>query len=345
MTLSWADRDYSAFEDIQKQQTAPLTSWGGYGPTHPMETTTSQPTSPTTPEDTGGQQTLLDDLREILSSSFTSSQVTDLIENIVKPAINRGSNQFEIMELLRGTDTWKAMYPEYQQRIDNGFVPLTEAEIRDRRDQLKEVAQNVWGFTPSIQQMAGLIANDITPDEFQHRLTVFKSIDEHGDAVKAFFAAHGRAIDDNGLYDFFDPTINTSELDEWYKDALYRAAPTKYGFAVRPEEEEKMLREWGVDPETAIANYGQIAGNLPSAERWDAIDRAMGNLEGVPQDAGAALQGVPFMDLFRAVQLGDPKALQRLRDAMTRDKARNTKGGGVGFRGTAAASLLPSGAR
>lgn len=297
------------------------------------------------PEVTGARATLLETIQTALNSSFTPAQVTDLINNVVKPGLNKGLNEFEIMAALRGTDTWKAAYPEWQQRIDNGFVPMTEAEIRSRRDEMRMVARTKWGFTPTNDQLSKLISNDVTPDEWGHRLDVFRQIKDLGPNVLNFFAERGKDLSDDDLYEFFDPTIDTAELDREYESARYRAAPMNFGFSLRPEEEETLLRQWGIDPNTAIQNYAEIGRSLAPAERWDAIDRAMGNLEGLPEDASAALagQGVPYATLFRAINLGDPDALQRLRTAMQRGKARETKGGGVAFKGTAASSLLPSG--
>ena len=281
-------------------------------------------------EEADRRRTLLDTLSQFLSSYFTEDAVTDLIENVIKPGINQGMTEFEIMRSLRNSKTYKEFFPEFDQRIKNGYAAWSEGQILQYRDQARNLAKAIHGLDIDGKATSKLIASNVSISEFEHRLLVFKQVKDMGGAVKSQLERElGEKIDDKNLYEFFDPDITTSELDTAYENAIYKGYIrnlTGRDDLNVSDDQVKQLRKIGVTTQQAQQNYQKMAGILPSIERLGHIDKAVGADRDNPYDSfGAA---------FGAFQTMDAAAQEQIARAFARETARFSTGGGAGFFGS-----------
>lgn len=247
----------------------------------------------------------------------------------------------QIVAELRNTPEYKAAYPENDLRKQNGFDWWSEAQIRAYRSTARQISMQYLGYNPTNEQISAAIGKNRGLDELAHRFQVYKDFQRWGPTVQnALEQELGHKLDDQRLFEFFDGDVSTPELDRAYELALLRGMPAQLGLGMRPEQEAELLRQHGIDPNTAFAAYGQIAGELPMVERFAAIDAYIQDNGTKFPDPKDALGDSSFGLLFRAVQLNDPEAKRRLQQTIARETARFQAGGGAAVRGTAAIGLL-----
>lgn len=286
------------------------------------------------------RRNLLQQVQGLLSQFFTPEAVDDLIQTVIKPAIQAGQTDFEVMRALRASATYKAFFPEYEARIKNGYAAWSEAQILQYRDQAKNMAKQLWGVDVKGTDLANLISNNVSLQEFEHRLLVFKQVNNMGGAVQAQLEKElGVSLTDEDLYEFFDPEINTAELDKAWENAIFKQYVNNLtgGNYEVTDEMVKNLRKIGVTANQAIQNYQKMAGALPALDRLAAIDRSVGADRDNPYDS--------FGTAFSAYQTLDAEAQARIGQIFARETARFDKGGGVAMQGTQAVGLLTESGR
>ena len=285
------------------------------------------------------QKTLLEKLTRILEEAgFTPEAVTDLINNVIKDGLTKGLSEYEILKNLRKSKTYKDFFPEYQNRIDNGWTPWDEADILRYRNDARAAVKSLYGIDITGKETAALISNNVSIDEFTNRVQTFKKMEELGGPVSTFFQkALGIKLGDQDLYEFFDPTIQ-SELNEAYENAYY----SEYGAQIGLERgatatELAEFRKKGISVEQATQNYQQIRNAIPSLDRLAAIDAAVrDDKENQFDSLGQAMKAMQFMDT---------DAQQNIGRLIANEVARWSSSGGAAWSGTRAAGLQTSSQR
>lgn len=298
----------------------PRGTWDPYGNYTPPPIVSSELTTE--------QQGLLATLSKLLSDSFDTAQTNELINTVIKPALSKGLNEFEIMNLLRATDTWKNMYPEYQQRIDNGFAPMTEAQIREYRDQAKALAAQ-QGFTLTNDDVSRYIASNKSLSELQSNLIDYEKFKTYGqDVMDALSLELGRPATEAEAFKVLSNDYSDPELDRLYRNAVYKGYATTMHFRAPNEQEIALLNERNVSTEDAVKGYQQLASEMPSYDRLLAIDSNLAGNAEAPHDS--------VHDLLADIFAADPEAHLRISQTVAREAARwkgtgGIAGGGRGF--------------
>jgi hypothetical protein len=260
------------------------------------------------PEDTGGDEGLTPEQEGLQTSllnalKFFGFEANDLASAVafVKDSITKGWKEDQIYWELRGQDFYKKYFPEFEMRMQNGLGIISEGEILNLRKVMREQARAFMGVEVTNDQLANLIANDISPGEFGHRLQTYKKVQDMGGPVRDLFQAQlGITLTDQDLQEFFDPDIDTAHLDRAYEDALYRGRPAFLGLGIRGQEEADLLRQFGIDTEKAYAGYERIAGEVPRFQKLEAIES---NLTGLP-NGNQYFNETSGNLLFKGIMLG-----------------------------------------
>jgi hypothetical protein len=305
---------------------------------------TTPPPPPLPPVETGDidpQEDARDMLRQFLVDNELPITLMDFIEN----ALAEKKSLAQIVLELRQTEEYLQAYPENALRREAGYSWIPEAQIRAYRDELSRLSRFYFGYTPTRDELAQVIATNKSPAEFEHLLQVQQNVDRYGAVVQRLFMEElGYELSADRLLAFMDPERPTVELDRAFEAALNRGRPASIGLGIRPEEEAELLRQFGINPEDAFRGYQGIAAELPRTERLSAIERLIdSSLADVP--AGDLFREANIGLLFNAIQLGDIEAIQKLQGMMSREIARFQAGGGPARAGTGAVGLLTAAER
>jgi len=269
-----------------------------------------------------------EDIRELLVQFLDDNGLPSTLIGFIEQALAADKPFSQIVAELRQTPEYLSAYPENQMRAANGYHWMPEAEIRAYRDEARRLAQGYLGLELSNSEVASLIAADKSLSEWERILQTWEDFERWGPTVRAVFEYElGYRIPDDRVFAFLAPFIPTPELDRAYEMALLRARPAILGLGIRPDEEAEILRRYGISVEQAFRGYQGIVAELPRAERLGAIEAEINrNLDQFP--TGTELfADTPFALLFRAIQLGDPEAIEALQGQLSREVARFQAGG------------------
>lgn len=308
---------------------------GTLPPPTPQPEAPTAPETPSEPDLTDAQKNLLQRLAGILSQAgFDNQTVDSFINEIIKPSLLQGLNEFDILRLIRDSAAHKAKFPEYHERIANGFMAWDEATILAFHDNAKQLGMQILGRPIDDSLISMAAANNVSLSEWEHKLVVRKRVEDMGGPIADFFAARlGIKLDDKSLQQFLDPEISTPELDSAYQEAFFSEYGRQIGLkqSATPEQIEELKRR-GVSVDAVMQNYERMRQVLP------AIDRLAGIDEGVRAD-----QGNPFdswASAFEAYQYLDPTAQMEIARLFSNETARFTTGGGIAAQGGQVAGLL-----
>lgn len=257
-------------------------------------------------------------------------------------AILRGLSPTRVLQELREQPLYKERYPENEMREARGFSFMPEAQILAYRNEARRVAQSRGYLNISDQQLANLIGANVSIAEFEHRLATYEKVDQWGPFVKQQFEnLLGIRLDDEDLFEIYDPEINTSALDRAYEDALYMMQPVTFGLRPFSQREADLLRAMGVDPDQARQRVAAVSENVPRFQRLAALDREV--IGALPTEFGEFLKNAPNELLIQGLVYQNPVALAELQMMGAREVGRTTSGGGVAFSEGAATGLLSPG--
>lgn len=265
------------------------------------------------------------DLLAIFQQFLVDNELPSTLIDFIRDAIIQNKSRAQIILELRQTPEYQAAYPENRVRRERGLSWMPEAEIRAYRDEAKRLAREYMGVDATNAEVAELIGRGTSLRLWEHRLQINRLVEQWGGAVQSVFESYlGAPLADERLHAFFDPDVNTPDLDRMYRRAIERGQPAQLGFGIRPEAEVEILEQYGLSTEQIFRNYQQIYAEIPRFERLAAIG-------GFLQEKGGDFfgdVGVQGSLLFRAVQLGDPKALEELRRQSVEESVRFRAGGG-----------------
>lgn len=267
------------------------------------------------------RQNILDQLTQFLDDNELPRSLLSFIQS----ALANKWSFAKIIAELRATPEYKAAYPENDMRRERGLSWMAESEIRAYRDEAKRLAREYMGVEVTNQEIAQLIGRGTSLQRWERRLQINDAVERFGGAVQQVFESYiGSPLSDERLHMFFDPNVDTSDLDQMYEMAVRRGQPALLGFAIRPEEEAKLLQDMGIPVEQVFRNYQQIRQELPRFTRLAAIGRYL-DQNGQDFFGDVSVSGSL---LFRAIQLGDPEALKELQRRSSEEAVRWQAGGG-----------------
>lgn len=282
------------------------------------------------------------DLRSTLQQFLTDNELSLTLMGFIENAIAQSMPFSEIILRLRETPEYKAAYPENDIRRGAGFSWQPESWIRAYRDEAKRIASEYLGINLSNTEIAeGLIGMDKSLSEWERIIIDWRNFERWGPIVKnVLWSELGYEPADDRVFAAISMNINTPEFDMAMESAKRRGQPAALGLGIRPEEEDDILRQYGISPEQAFAGYQGIVKELPRANRLAMIEAEI-NRTGTGFPTGGDIFGdTPFSTLFRGIQLQDPESLQKLSVILSRENARWQSQGGVATAGGVAAGLL-----
>jgi len=292
-------------------------------------------TGTTTPPPAPANSNLLAQITSLLGQWGLPASLAGFIQG----EITASKGYDEIINDLRATPEYKAAFPENALRLAKGFSAMSEQQILEYRDQAKQIATSMLGINATDAQIANLIASNKSLNEWASNLQTYASFERWGPSVKQALSQElGYDVTDEQAFAFMSPDIPTPELDMAYTKALLRGQPAVLGFGIRPEQEAEILLQHGIDPQQAFAGYQGIAAELPREQRLQMIDAAI-NGTNTP-DAQTAIKDASFNQLFKAIQLRDPAAINELSLMIARETSRWQSGGGAALSGTQSVGLL-----
>lgn len=280
-----------------------------------------------------------EDVRDLLAGFLSENELPSSLLAFITDALGQKKSYARIVAELRETPEYKTAYPEMELRQAAGFDRMSEAEIRAYRGEARRLATEYLGVNNlSNQEVATLIGKNKSLREWEHDLQTYRELERWGPAVKFTLAQElGYVPEDELVFRFLHADIATPDLDRAYSRALTRAQPAMLGLGIRPEEEARILEQYGISPEQAFKGYQGIVGEMPRSERLAAIDAEINrNIDRFPSPT-QLFANTPFSTLFRAIQLGDQDAIRQLQASIGHEVARFQAGGGVAQSGSGAA--------
>lgn len=271
-----------------------------------------------------------EDIRAEFQMFLRENELPETLMAFIQDALVQGMGYNEILLRLRETPEYQAAYPENALRLEAGYEWWSEAQIRAYRSEARRLVAEYLGITNvSNDEIADLIAGNVSLSEWERKLYTFQSFERWGPVVKSVLESElGFSLDDERVFAFMSADIPTPELDRAYEMALLRGQPASIGLGVRPEDEAELLRQFGISPEQAFQGYQGVVGEMPRVERLAAIEAEINrDPSRFPNYTGAEgdLKG---SSLFRAIFLGDPTAQRELQGLLSREIARHQSGGG-----------------
>jgi hypothetical protein len=191
------------------------------------ETPASPPTSTgTAPSDpnAGPAPGLVDQLR----SAFPWLSETGLSPEFFHELVATSAGAAEIYSKLRQTQQYKQRFQGITRadgtaRMTEAQYIATEAAFRQTAAQFGEAARFL-----NRESLIGLFENEVDPNEFRDRLTVWKKVQEEGGAIKdAFFVYAGIEKSDEDLFEAVVDPAARQKLNDEYNSAV-AAAPLDY---------------------------------------------------------------------------------------------------------------------
>jgi hypothetical protein len=270
------------------------------------------------------------DIRDLLLGFLQENQLPESLMGFITQSLAEKKSYAQIVAELRETPEYKAAYPENEVRLQGGYEWLPESQIREMRSEIRRLAAEYMGVgNVSQEELTEWIGSGKSVRVFETKLQRMQDFERYGPTVKAVLEMElGRELDDERLFAFFDDTP-TPDLDRAYEKALMRGQPAQLGFGIRPEEEAEILRAFGINPEQAFAGYQNMASELPRTQRLALIEAEIQrNAASFPQPADMFKEET-FGTLFRAVQLQDVEAIQKIQGLIARETARWQGSGGV----------------
>lgn len=297
-----------------------------------VETGPGSPPVPGEPPPSEGQQTALDLINETLKTYLGKADpaISGEIWRLIKSGVE---DPTQILNRLRQFEPYRAYFPEFALREQMGLVFMEESVILAGRRAMQETARRLTGKTFSEQDLHRIVAGEKSVAEVAADLETYEKVQKYGGVVKSYFEQRiGMSLDDQSLFAFFHPEMDTGELDDVYEQARYSAAPSVFfQNNLLPENLRSTLQNFGISADEALDKYQQLAGQLPTFQRLAAIDDIFGGIGDDNLPTGNDLfNSVPFRTLFKGIMLGDSSALSELQGVLARDTAKNfTQKGGV----------------
>jgi hypothetical protein len=161
---------------------------------------------------------LLDQLR----ASFPWIDAIGLSPEFFRELVANAASGAEIITTLRAQPQYRARFPGLWR--DDGSVRMTEAEYLSRETDYRSVLRQ-FGFADGYQDAMSLsqfFNAEMDPNELRDRLTVYKGVQDSGQAVKdAFYVYAGMRVSDTDLYSaIVDPGGAGASLTSQYDESI-----------------------------------------------------------------------------------------------------------------------------
>lgn len=283
-TAGWYDTPISQGGGAQPVYDGPLAPNNPTAPNPPAAPTTPTPTGPTQAEKDAAAQRENDaraakeakdksdrDSAARLNGVLGEYGLSELADT-VWGWIVEGLSEAEIIQRMRGTDTYKKRFVGMEERRKKGLAPISERDYinyeRDAR-QLFRAAGLPTGFYDSNDDFTKFLANDLSISELSDRVTLaanaaFRMPKEDRDALTQW----GMGPGDLTAF-WLDPDKAQPLLERKYAAAQLAGTSKRSGFGDLNEDTATGLATMGVTQQQAQQGFGTL---VESRELFGALD-------------------------------------------------------------------------
>lgn len=181
----------------------------------------------------------------------------------------RGTPIEQVLETIRSSEPYKARFPGMTALRAAGR-PISEAAYLDIERQFTQVARQFDlppGFYDEPADFGRLIGGEVSPSEWQRRLTTWQAYErETRDPVAAAevarqFQAAGLGVPSDGdfLAAVIDPTKGIAAIERRLEAARIGTESVRAGFGALSVDESLSLADQGVTREQATSGFGALA--------------------------------------------------------------------------------------
>lgn len=254
---------------------------------------------------------------DIFGGSFTS-----VAEDAYTLYLQTGSIE-QALDFIRKSDAYKARFPGMA-ALQKAGRPISEGAYLDLERNYAQIARTFDlppGFYDQPDDFAKLIGGEVSPVEWQRRLTAWQTYERETrdpvaeQAIRQQFAAAGLvASDGDFLAAAIDPTKAVSAIERRLEAGLVSAQAVRSGYGGLSIEEGLTLADRGVTRDQAAQGFGALA---------DAREV----FAPLPGEIGADTIGRQTQ--LDAAFAGDSMARRRIEQQRRRRQAEFEGGGGV----------------
>jgi hypothetical protein len=218
---------------------------------------------------TENQQSAFDILNNMLST-YGLGSLTGTLKDILLQGI---TDQNEISLKLQSTNEWKTRFAGNEMLRQKGLPVLDVAQYLSVEQSYAQVMKNYGlpqGFYDDPADFASFIGNSVSANELQQRASMYSDVARREDpALTAQLSAMGLSQGDILAY-MMDPNRALPLIQQKYQTALIGGAARRAG--ITPDTAfAQHLADLGISEQQASQGYGQIASEMPNAQRLGQI--------------------------------------------------------------------------
>lgn len=222
-----------------------------------------------TPSFTDAQQGAFDIMRGLLEQ-YGLGSLTGVLSDMILAGT---TDQNQISLQLQQTNEWKTRFAGNEMLRQKGLPVLDVAQYLSVESSYAQVLKNYGlpaGFYDDPQDFANFIGNSVSANELQQRAQMYADVARREDsALRDQLTAMGLGEGDLLAY-MMDPTRAMPLLQQKYQTALIGGAARRAG--ITPDTAfAQHLADLGISEQQASQGYGQIAAELPGAQRLGQI--------------------------------------------------------------------------
>lgn len=203
-------------------------------------------------------------VREMLKRyglEFTEAQVNQWVGLVTDDP----NNASIVDEQIRDSPTFNARFPGLKARRDNGLNAIPVSRYLQLEDQYKTILRNSGlpeRFYDTPEEMGQLIANEVSPEEFEARvidgfMAAKSAPAEVRDALSEFY---GLQDADAALAAFFlDPDRGLEAVQRQFQSAQIGARAKQTGFGSLDRQQAERLEALGITDAAAQQGFGTLA--------------------------------------------------------------------------------------
>jgi hypothetical protein len=187
------------------------------------------------------------------------------VETVIRNAMlaGYGPDQIDfIMPEIQKTNAFKARFPGFHSRVSNGYNAINVGDYIQLENTYHRIMQEAGlpaGFYDSPSDFGNWIANNVSPDEIQNRVSkavsVAKSVDPTARNLMAQF--YGLSTGDIASY-FLDQSRALPVIERQYNAANVAAWAQRSGFDVNGMTRYEDLVDKGITIDQAAQQYGTV---------------------------------------------------------------------------------------
>lgn len=223
----------------------------------------------TNPSFTDEQQSAFDILSGMLEQ-YGLGSLTGVLSDLILQGV---TDQNQISLQLQQTQEWKTRFAGNEMLKQKGLPVLDVAQYLSVESSYAQAMKNAGlpaGFYDDHQDFANFIGNNVSANELQQRVTMYADVARREDpALRDQLSAMGLGHGDILAY-MMDPTRALPLIQQKYQTALIGGAARRAG--ITPDTAyAQHLADLGISEQQASQGYGQIAQELPGAQKLGQI--------------------------------------------------------------------------